>query len=1737
MSNRLDLRRRVRSVAVPHSAKSRRAKFAAASRSRQSRLEQLEARLALTADLEELTGFAGEGKRPLARPDLQVEIFERSSGPVTRSILPGELVLAMEGDVSLEIVRDRLRESLHLTQLDTGGSIRLDYLLTSAPSAESPTTLFRLQLGEFQNVRIAGNLISQRIPGVAWATPNYAYHGPMLEFIPNDPLLLTSQYGLGLIEADLAWDLTLGSPSVIVAITDNGMQLNHEDLAPNLWVNSDEIPGNSIDDDNNGYIDDVNGWDFVTDDNDPSPFDSVTDTHGTAVAGVIGARTNNAIGISGTAGLSTLMPLRVLGSDLDITSTGLLESFAYAADNGAQIVNTSLYLDDFIDDLTINAAMQYLYDNEVLSISSSGNFGELNPARQKFHQTLLVAGTTVDQIELQEVPAAYSNYGTGIDISAPGDFIFTTLPGDATSPNGTYDLFDFSAPGTALEGSSMAAGFVSGVAALIWAANPTYTRDQVAARLIGTADSLDALNPDFAGLLGSGRVNANVAVNSTLIPLPAPRLKGIREVTPGQALLPLNQLNVGLANVLDKTTVETAANWSLVGAGPDNNFGTGDDVPVVLTRVNPYLIGANEVTFSVPLLAPGSYRFTAVSGGLRDPFNTALDGDGNGTAGGNFVQDFTITAGTVVYAADFSDAGGAPSAEGFISNGPANQWHLSTGRGADPGHSADDSMYFGTGEGPTGGGTYAVDADGSLISPEIDLSRFAGPILLTFNSLVDVEDGFDYADILVINGNGRRYVATSDNLFAAQVGIPLFESETGGWVPLTVDLSDFAGQKIQLQFQLTSDDSISLEGWYLDDITILAANPLPSANLSGQVWNDVNANRVRDAGDDGTAGWTVYHDANNNNTLDTALAVNVPSADVPQVISNGNFIDSIIAVSGIAGTIIDVDVSLDITHTYVSDVEIFLVSPAGTRIRLAGEEGADDADNYTNTRFDDEATVSIVGAAAPFTGTFRPESTSGLTIFDGTSANGDWHLEVGDYFLFDTGVLNSWTLHFTIAEPSRISGVNGDYAFNNVAPGSYVIREVTQPPLHQTVPATGFYNVTVTNGQTLSNLDFANSTNMPAATFQVTTLTPTATGFVVDFNRDLNLDDLNLYTTVTVPSGPADIVLLPDGSSIPVRGSIVADPNLRKLTFVATEGLLPAGVYNLTLVSATNGFKDSTDALLDGNADGTPGGNYTAPITIVAPPANAVRLSVPNFARGPGQPVNLPITETTGIPVSFSDGNGITTANFQLAYDPTLLNVTGVTVAPGLTGATVTTTGSTPGTLLVQFSSPTPLAAGTTRFVDLQANVPNTAPYRSKTLLDFGAISLNGGAILGVDDDSVMVSAYFGDVSGDGTYGSVDASRTAFVSTSLDGGFAQFALLDPVIMGDVTLALGISSQDVTRITQAAVNVAVPNILRPLPGVTLAPGGPDPKLSIPQDLTAAPGERIQFPVMIDSIIHLAGEHGLEGADLVIYFDPTVLEVNSLSPGSLIREPGWFHAAQVDNRAGRILVSLAGPVKIEGQFIGELLAINATVKADAPTGASALNLAEAARGTEVSTRLNEGYLTLIPAPTNAANDPVDGVLTVIAPPVTPAASDQPAASVVDGQLLILGTSGADRMLVAPVGNNQVRVRSGNQILGTFSAPNGIALDLLGGQDYAYVAPSIAKTVVATSVDTAAEDALYGGANSLLVDDHDLVATAWQIFQRANTAAELRAARDLALLDLVAQWSNQSSDPNRVFGRLIG
>lgn len=326
-------------------------------------------------------------------------------------------------------------------------------------------------------------------PRIEWAEPDYVAH---VAFTPNDPHY-TDQWGLVQIHADQAWDVTQGSPAVAIAIVDTGIDLDHPDLAGKLWVNPGEIPGNGIDDDGNGKIDDVNGWDWVNGDN--SPQDDIG--HGSHVAGVVAGATNNSVGIAGACPNCRVMALKVLDAGGSGTYSDIAAGITYAVDKGAKVINLSL--GGYADSQLLRDAVAYASQYAVV-VAAGGNDSKQERFYPAAYDDYVVAVAATDN---SDEKTAFSNYGEWVDISAPGVSIWSTVYDDGYA---------------AWSGSSMAAPFVSGVAGLVRSQNPSWSAGAVRGQLLHTADGIDGLNPGYEGKLGMGRVNAYQAVTVTAEP-------------------------------------------------------------------------------------------------------------------------------------------------------------------------------------------------------------------------------------------------------------------------------------------------------------------------------------------------------------------------------------------------------------------------------------------------------------------------------------------------------------------------------------------------------------------------------------------------------------------------------------------------------------------------------------------------------------------------------------------------------------------------------------------------------------------------------------------------------------------------------------------------------------------------------------------------------------------------------------------------------------------------------------------------------------------------------------------------------------------------------------------------------------------------------------------------------------------------------------------------------------------
>jgi len=326
---------------------------------------------------------------------------------------------------------------------------------------------------------------------------------------PNDPGF-GQQYHLPGIDAEQAWDSSKGSSSVVVAIVDNAVLLTHEDLADNLWTNSDETPNNGLDDDLNGYTDDIHGWDVADDDNDPSPPSNTTDTsafvHGTATAGIAAAVSNNNKGVASIGYNLSIMALKCSpnSSDGDII-TNADDGVFYAARNGADIISMSYGSSG--NAITSETVINTAENNGALMIGAAGNSNQ----NQVFYPAAYDAVFAVGATDANDKKAGYSNYGSEIDVMAPGSNIYCPSAGS----NSSYRAF---------WGTSMACPMVAGLAGLYKSENSNESPSAIKTAIKNGCEDIDSLNPSYSGQLGAGRVNAlatlggepDVPTNSTL---------------------------------------------------------------------------------------------------------------------------------------------------------------------------------------------------------------------------------------------------------------------------------------------------------------------------------------------------------------------------------------------------------------------------------------------------------------------------------------------------------------------------------------------------------------------------------------------------------------------------------------------------------------------------------------------------------------------------------------------------------------------------------------------------------------------------------------------------------------------------------------------------------------------------------------------------------------------------------------------------------------------------------------------------------------------------------------------------------------------------------------------------------------------------------------------------------------------------------------------------------------------
>jgi len=349
---------------------------------------------------------------------------------------------------------------------------------------------------------------------IVHAQPNYLING--VSTLPYDTRFdeLWGMHNIGQtggtsdadIDATQAWD-TITDSNIVVAVIDSGIDYTHPDLWDNLWINQAELNGtDGIDDDNNGYIDDICGYDFYNDDSLPYDHHS----HGTHCSGIIGAVGNNNEGVTGTCWNVKIMTLRFLNKWGEGSLSDAILCIQYAVDNGAKVLNNSWSIPYSAD---LETAIEAADANGVLFVASAGNDGDNTdssphyPSGYDCNNIISVMATDDnDERSIWSYPDS-SNYGlTTVDLAAPGTDILSTFPTEKTD---YMEIYDLSTCYETRSGTSMATPHVAGACALVWAANPQLTHLEVKDYILQGVDKLDSLD-DLC--VTEGRLNLRRAV-------------------------------------------------------------------------------------------------------------------------------------------------------------------------------------------------------------------------------------------------------------------------------------------------------------------------------------------------------------------------------------------------------------------------------------------------------------------------------------------------------------------------------------------------------------------------------------------------------------------------------------------------------------------------------------------------------------------------------------------------------------------------------------------------------------------------------------------------------------------------------------------------------------------------------------------------------------------------------------------------------------------------------------------------------------------------------------------------------------------------------------------------------------------------------------------------------------------------------------------------------------------------
>jgi subtilisin-like proprotein convertase family protein len=1134
------------------------------------------------------------------------------------------------------------------------------------------------------------------------------------------------------IDAQRAWDLTTGSSTIVVSVVDDGMHITtrtgtpylaHPDLVDNLYTNPNEVPGNNIDDDGNGWVDDFRGWDFTTNgangDNDPGA-DSVNDFHSTSVAGVIAARGNNGLGVAGVAWTAKILPVRIFGSTGSATTDANIASAVYYAagrnrtGNGqwanVHVMNNSWggggLPQALIDAFTwsSNTARGGLGTATFIS-SGNGGGAVSNPA--------VLAGTlggvmAVGAVDRNGVRSSYSAFGPSLSFTAPSnpsssdyDIMTTdgpgatgwnTGPGISGNDDDPFPDLDYT---SVFGGTSTASPVSAGVGVLIMsraqALGVTLTSADVKKLMLNTTELVGPTNVVYDAvtgrndLYGTGRVNAFNAVsgiNAREIGV----FDGRVSIVDGSSNIAMGSLRTGIDTAtrtirirnegtldlnLSSLAISGASSFSIQSGFTDNVLSIGETATFVV-RFAPTVNGPQTATVSFTSndSDEGSFDFTlsgvgtpvSISGrviedwnadGMADPGEPGLANrlvyiDANNNAMFD-TETFSVASGAINLPIPDANPTGVSSTlpvagrVGTIADlnvnlsathtwnsdltfrlrGPNNQViNLIAARGGSTDNFVNTTLDDQAATAISGG---VAPFTGSF-RPEQPLSTFNG-ISPNGNWTLIVSDSTS-GDTGVLQNWSMTIVTTTEVSTTTDAG--------GGYAFLGLSAGTYNVRQL------------AATGWFLtgpaSHVVSLATadSTAPGRNFGqvranaiyGSIYNDADSSFSRGPGEAGLPGRTAFLDADNNGSFNVGAVV-VGSGAINLGIPDNNVtgVSSTLNVAGVAGTVTDVNVTVNITHTFVGDLILTLTGPNNQVITLINRRGGG-GDNFTATTLDDQAATSVTTGVAPFTGSFRPEQA--LSTFNGINPNGAWRLNVSDRAGADVGSLMNWSIQVTgVGDIAATTDSFGNYRIDGVPNGSLFVRQVVPPGFKQTQPQGpgGFYSGTQVGGSPNLGANFGTAEATP----------PTVVSIVRADTTPTNASTVSWTVTFSEPVIGVGIGGFSLVAGAGLSGAVITSVTGTGATRIVTAST-GAGQGTLGLNIAAPGT--ITDIALNQLA-GTPVSGQSYAIDKVAPSVSQFRLlygtsGSHDLLSGPR--VNVPWA-ITGVQVVFSEAtNGSITA-------------------------------------------------------------------------------------------------------------------------------------------------------------------------------------------------------------------------------------------------------------------------------------------------------------------------------------------------------------------------------------------------------------------------------------------------------------------------------------------------------------